>query len=312
MPRLCPVLLLPSLSSSKRAAGATRASRVSERTGSPVFKFKPYLYNQNEGTGPWWLTAEWALWPTLFGRFCGTIAKGWWKLGWGEINRHFEVGVALGGEDNMVQGELVLPFLGRAAIGVRVPGVLTRPWIYERREWAIRVGYIGRWFEVLIGRDESAADMASYYRARRKAGEELAWSRLELWPGLHLSVNPHPLDRLFGRTVCSVTKSEPTPVVVPMAEASYMGAMRREDRVWKRQRWPWASRKQTGYWIDMESGVPVPGKGENSWDCDEDAIMGAGGTTPAAAVASVVGAALRQRERYGGSNWAPPKEPVAA
>lgn len=61
--------------------------------------------------------------------------------------------------------------------------------------------------------------------------------------------------------------------------------------------------------------VPFPGKGENSWDCGEDAIMGAGADepTPEAAVASVVKSALRNRRRYGGEGWKPEKPaPVLA
>lgn len=63
--------------------------------------------------------------------------------------------------------------------------------------------------------------------------------------------------------------------------------------------------------IDAPTGLPVPGKGENSWDCGPDAIYGTGVTLEhgpydsadrewiAAALAQAVAATFRSRARYG-------------
>ena len=58
-----------------------------------------------------------------------------------------------------------------------------------------------------------------------------------------------------------------------------------------------------------EQGLPIPGKGENSWDCGDDAYYSIG--TPAATAMEAVEYAadrvLETRRRYGGSSWAPSK-----
>lgn len=342
---------------------------------------KPHLhvYNRNERGGPWWKTAQWSLGATIRGTYHGTLLKGWWQLGRSSINRRFEIELALGGEDNMAQVGLVVPFAFRWHIGVRVPRRLTG-WIYHRREWTLRIGYAGRWLELLIASDEHMRDtgMVDYYRRKRENPDcanckhyaafhsdpvlvrpssvkslddvdklttripnpgrrcitqnesvhglpacscpgyvpaKLPWTRVALWPGWHLTLAPEPLDWIFGRKDCVTTKGEPEPVIVPMPEGNYPGMARQETRVWKRKRWPWPSMVRSGWWIDMQVGVPTPGKGENSWDIDDDAIYGTGGSTRAEAIANVTAAALRQRERYAGDGWTPDKgwpEEIAA
>lgn len=265
-----------------------------------------HVYNKNEDGGPWWKTAQWTIGLETRKRYVGTVLKGWWTLERNSITRHFEVELALGGEDNMLQFGIVLPFIGCWHIGVRVPRSLTRSWIYQRREWTIRVGYIGRWFELLVAYDDSAADMHSYYKAKRKHGESLdPWSRVALWPGLHLSLRPRPLDFLLGRSVCTVDKGESQPTVVPMPEGNYAATVTKETRTWKRPRWPWSSRVRVDYWLEISGGIPVPGKGENSYDCEDDGIYGGGGVTVTAAIGSMVSSVLRLRQRHGGRDWEP-------
>lgn len=251
---------------------------------------------------------EWWLAPTVRGHYLGTIAKGWWTLGKSSITTHVEVEVAIGGEDSMLQGGVVLPVLGRVHIGVRVPRLLTG-WIYHRREWALRVGYVGRWAELLIASDEHMRDtgMVSYYRRKIEDGTyDGPWSRAALWPGIHLTLDPHLRDRVLGRMDCTTTKGEPVPVVIPMPEGNYPGSAVREERVWRRKRWPLSQKRRVSYWIEMDVAVPVPGKGENSWDIDDDGVYGTGGATIPEAIANVTRAALRDRDRYGaGDRWVP-------
>ena len=135
---------------------------------------------------------------------------------------------------------------------------------------------------------------------------EMSWSsRTPKWRDGHFD----PTDFVLGQTRCETTKvGDPIDVVVPMPEANYRGTVQLERRVWKRPRWPWPTMERTSASISMIEGVPVPGKGENSWDCGEGAIHGTGSSeaTPEAAVAQVVEAALEDRRRYGGSlDWRP-------
>ncbi len=151
-----------------------------------MFNFGFHMFHKKD---PWVKGAQWDLAPTVFGKYLGGVMKGWWHLGTSGFSNYFAVEFAIGGEDNMVQFKVVLPYLGCWAIGVRVPRWLTRGWVYERRELTFRSGYIGRWFEVLVGVDQGLdGGMARYYREKRKAGEKLSWSRAALWPGWHLKV----------------------------------------------------------------------------------------------------------------------------
>lgn len=96
-------------------------------------------------------------------------------------------------------------------------------------------------------------------------------------------------------------------VQVALPEATYPAKVRIERRTWRRSRWP-GRRVKTTADIRSERGIPVPGKGENSWDAGEDAIMALGSSEPtaAAAVAQYVKTVLETRERYGGSiDWQP-------
>jgi hypothetical protein len=55
------------------------------------------------------------------------------------------------------------------------------------------------------------------------------------------------------------------------------------------------------------TGLPVPGKGENSYDCDEDAVFG--GSIPARnadeACGRIVGSVMHDRARRAGPGWTP-------
>lgn len=308
-------------------------------------------YHRGENGSP--VSGAWTLYIGQRSAF-----KGWYSVLPGKRDRgsYAEVEVALGGEDNMLQFGVRLPLLGCCYVGVRVPRWATRGWVYQRREWAIKVGYIGDWAWLLFAHDDAMADMADYYRRQREQPncerckhyasfhddpvripparvtnparkcvthsqilhgsapcecpgykpEKLRYNRAHLWPGLVVKVRPRLKDRLLGREVCTTTEGEMVPVLVPMPEGNYPGTVKREERVWKRKRWPWSERRRVDFWVDMQIGVPTPGKGENSWDCDDDGVYGTGGSSVPEAVANVVRAALRNRERYGsGASWVP-------
>lgn len=120
----------------------------------------------------------------------------------------------------------------------------------------------------------------------------------------------HFLDVLFGKAVHSSRALEAEEILVPMPEGTYAGTCRLTEDTWKRPRW-FARRLKRAH-VEMADPVPVPGKGENSWDCGDDALFGS--TFPAAsvaeAIAGVVRSALETRRRYGGRGWKP--EPAKA
>lgn len=112
-------------------------------------------------------------------------------------------------------------------------------------------------------------------------------------------------DRLLGSATYSKRVIETHQATVPMPEASYSATVTIQEETWKRPRW--FARRRLGSSIEVAGGVPVPGKGENSWDCGEDAIYSTGSSEPtvASAVAQLVKSALETRERHGGRDWRP-------
>ncbi len=78
------------------------------------------------------------------------------------------------------------------------------------------------------------------------------------------------------------------------------------DDQWKFPRWPWPKVLRRAS-VESEDGIPIPGKGENSWDCGEDRRFSI--KTTANTIAEAVEAFRRDiektRERRGGKNWVP-------
>jgi hypothetical protein len=136
----------------------------------------------------------------------------------------------------------------------------------------------------------------------------MEWSsRTPKWRNGHFD----PTDWMFGRHVYSSEVLSTEAVEVPMPEKSYAGTVTLTLDTWKRPRWPLA---RTAYraTIDVPDGVPHPGKGENSWDCGDDATysLTCQARTAEQAVGRLVESVLRSRRRYGGRNWRPREQVV--
>lgn len=105
--------------------------------------------------------------------------------------------------------------------------------------------------------------------------------------------------------------AEVYPAEVVMPEGRYPATVKvyrcRWNRRFWRGRWWWRAS------VEVPVGVPIPGKGENSWDCDDHATFGV--TTAVSRerpdVRAVVDAiaidAMRDRQRRAGLDWVPPK-----
>ena len=83
---------------------------------------------------------------------------------------------------------------------------------------------------------------------------------------------------------------------------SYRAALKLEECEWKRPRWPWPVRRRTAS-IDVPKGIPHQGKGENSYDCGEDATFGLGceAWTVDEAISKMVASVLKSRAKYDGN-----------
>jgi hypothetical protein len=110
------------------------------------------------------------------------------------------------------------------------------------------------------------------------------------------------IEFLFGRWKYTEENVDPwKPIVVAMPEGKYKGKLRLYDGVWKNR--IRTKRIRRGE-IEMEEGIPVPGKGENSWDCGEDAFHGTTcpAITPEEAICSLIEGVMRDRRKYGNYN----------
>lgn len=116
----------------------------------------------------------------------------------------------------------------------------------------------------------------------------------------------YPLDFLLGRQQHSEGPRVSHQAVLEFPEATYPVTVELYTSTWKRPRWPISVRVNRAN-IEMGAPVPVPGKGENSWDLDDDAVHGL--TCPSATVEEALShmrqTIERDRKRYGGEGWLP-------
>lgn len=129
-----------------------------------------------------------------------------------------------------------------------------------------------------------------------------------------------PCSFVLGAQVYTSTPISCCPGYVQMPEQRYPVRVQIEECVWKRPRWPFPIRRIDAT-VDVADGgcVPIPGKGENSWDCGEDGVYSSGFShCPSAqdAVERFAASILKRRQQYGGEDWRPsvkpPKETATA
>ncbi len=78
---------------------------------------------------------------------------------------------------------------------------------------------------------------------------------------------------LGKQTYASVPDGDPVEVQIPMPEGNVPALVKWSKVTRGYKRWPWTTTKRRAE-IDPIVPVPIPGKGENSWDCGRDAIYG--------------------------------------
>lgn len=136
-----------------------------------------------------------------------------------------------------------------------------------------------------------------------------SWSSKDPW-WMHNSWSPK--DSLLGKRKVSRETIKTHPVTIMMPEGGYPAIAKLERVTVKRPR----GRAHVSYATEVKidkpiSFIPVPGKGENSWDCGDDGVWSMTGpiedkhTWITEAISMMIKAALRDRERYAGKNWVP-------
>jgi len=115
----------------------------------------------------------------------------------------------------------------------------------------------------------------------------------------------HFIDFLLGKEKHSKRKLSGIDTFVPMPEKAYPCTVEMFEATWKRPRW--FPKRLIRADIDIPEGVPFPGKGENSWDCGEDAIfsMSCVARTVPEAIGKIVSSCLSDRQKYGTLDYVP-------
>lgn len=95
------------------------------------------------------------------------------------------------------------------------------------------------------------------------------------------------VDALLGTARTTREVLDDRQVVIPMPEGAYPARAKLERVELRRPRWPGVERF-TRVEIDLGGiGIPFPGKGENSYDCDDDATYAR--TAPAESIEQAIG-----------------------
>jgi len=134
---------------------------------------------------------------------------------------------------------------------------------------------------------------------------------IDLWndPMEHRSKDPRwwhlhfdPIDFLFGGTKYESRNIKSERAVIPMPEGGYPCTVTINEDTWLRPRWPFVWKRLIRSEIKPDTPIAHPGKGENSWDCDEDAMHSIYGpyNNTLDAVMEAAKSVMHDRLRYGG------------
>jgi hypothetical protein len=131
------------------------------------------------------------------------------------------------------------------------------------------------------------------------------WSRSDEWhardPWWVRGLTLHLDDLLLGTSTHTRRILRTQSILVPMPEGTYPATATLFESTWKRPRW--FTERLVRCDITVPGGIPMEGKGENSWDCGEDAVYSL--TCPAHTIEEAIGqlvtSVLRSRQRYGGA-----------
>ena len=196
--------------------------------------------------------------------------------------------IRIGGEDEIGFSMAIPP----VAFWFSIQGILPRQ-LRSRYDWprytGIRIFSWTVWFD--LWNDNSG------------------WTKQGRWHDFNFDIK----NFLFGSPKYSNRVVKEEEVMISLPEGNYPATVLLERSTWKRPRWF----AHSGWYatVDVKKPPAIPGKGENSWDIDDDHIfsLSTRARTVEQAIAHYIEAVLRNRRRYGGSiKWQPsiPPSPI--
>lgn len=230
----------------------------------------------------------------------------WRALRWSNFGFGLSVKVGTNGSEHQLAASVYLGPL--AAFWVNASGVVPYRWL-ERHKPDGSVDYQSRVTEAHVYLDPGNHPVLSWKLWAPRDGYPRADRRW--WRESYVNLYRWAL----GKTEHTCLVEQEGTVVIPMPEANYPATFKVEHRTNRHvsrlgRLWDAVMGPQQWRTTEITPGkpVPVPGKGENSWDCDDDAIhsISVSGTDVQKAVSQLVGSALSSRARHGGQHMNAP------
>ncbi len=132
------------------------------------------------------------------------------------------------------------------------------------------------------------------------------WSKQHEWcradPWWVRGVTFHVDDFFLGKHKYETKEMRyPERVEIELDGRTYCGTAEFTRQIWKRPLWFAKQRDSTCINMDPQDGLPHSGKGENAWDCGDDALCGWGieGFDVEKAIGHGIETVLKYRKRYG-------------
>lgn len=194
-------------------------------------------------------------------------------------------------------------------IGGHDKTLLLNVWFFAQLYFGITTPTLNRWFDKFTHYEQDREIYVSFHDGG------VWWNIWRPWSTWSAAVPWWrngafiPLDFLFGPYMRQDQESHSvSDVELPMPEGVYYAKITIERWAWGRKRLPWRSYAWHAE-IEPTMPVPVPGKGENSWDCGQDAVcsMCCVIDRPSAVLAAnrLIASVLETRHNRGGPAWRP-------
>jgi hypothetical protein len=213
-----------------------------------------------------------------------------WHAEWhfGKEAHHNSIGLRLGGDENDFTISAGIKGLFGFYFGLE--GLI--PWKWKMKT---KMGYSPRQYGITLYEEYIWFD---FHR------DDYGFS--EGWKGLHLTFDWHKF--VFGKTKYETVDHAPAKIWIKLPEGEYLADAKMFESTWSWKRFK-KPHKMMRCEVTPEIPVPVPGKGENSWDCDDDAIYCS--TFPCEsleeAAVEFAESIMRTRRKYASEDWVPVK-----